>query len=107
MLEDQGVDLETLKVFAFHLHVEVIRKNFPGRISPRPQACGARLVTVTNEPVRMPSTTSFVVSQAKHFFFSTSWKYQQISIWLKTLYPKGYAAKYRYQKGLDVYALAK
>ena len=29
-------------------------------------------LTVTNEPVPRPSTASFVFSQAKHFFFSTS-----------------------------------
>ena len=88
-------------------HCRLLKKNFPGRISPQPLECGARLVTVTNDPVPRPSTASFAVSQAKHFLFSTSWKYQRVPIWLKTLNPKGYAAKYRYRKGLDVYALAK
>ena len=62
---------------------------------------------MTNEPVPRPSTTFFAFSWAKHFFFSTSWKYRRVPIWLKTLNPKRYAAKYRYRKGLDVYALAK
>ena len=62
---------------------------------------------VTNEPVPRTSTTTFAFSQAKHFFFSTSWKYRRIPIWLKTLNPKGYAAKYLYRKDLDVYALVK
>ena len=66
-----------------------------------------RLVTVTNGLVPRPSATSLAVSQAKQFLFSTSWKYQRVPIWLKTLNLKGYTAKYRYRKGLDVYALAK
>ena len=87
--------------------LQVIRKNLPGRISPQPQECGVTLVTVMNEPVFRPSTFFFAFSWAKHFFFSTSWKYRRVPIWLKTLNPKRYAAKYRYRKGLDVYALAK
>ena len=104
-----GQCLEALKVFSLRLLVasNPADYNCPGRISPQPQECGARLVTVTNEPVPRPSSTSFAVSKAKHFLFSTSWKYQRVPIWLKTLNPKGYAAKYRYRKGLDVYALAK
>ena len=85
----------------------LLDKEFPGRISPQPQECGVTLVTVTNEPVPRPSTTFFAFSWAKHFFFSTSWKYRRVPIWLKTLNPKRYAAKYRYRKDLDVYALAK
>ena len=42
---------------------------------PCKHKCGARLVTMTNEPVPRPSTTSVVVSQAKIFLFSTSWKF--------------------------------
>ena len=42
------------------------------------------------------------IFSGKIFFFSTSWKYWRLPIWLKTLNPKGYAAKYRYQKSLDV-----
>ena len=87
--------------------LQVIGKNFPGRISPQSQGGGARLVTVTNEPVSRPSSTSFAVSEPKHFLFSTSWKYQRVPTWLKTLNPTEYASKYRYRKGLDVYALAK
>ena len=45
---------------------------------------------------------TFAFSQAKHFFFSTSWKYRPLPIWLKTWNLKGYAAKYRYRKDLDV-----
>ena len=73
--------------------LQAIRKILPGRLSPQPQQCGARLVTVTNEAVPRSSTTSFVFSQIKHFLFSTSWKYQRVPIWLKTLNPKGYAEK--------------
>ena len=62
---------------------------------------------MTNEPVPRPSTTFFAFSWAKHFFFSTSWKYRRVSIWLKTLNLKRYPAKYQVQKGFDVYALAK
>ena len=106
-----SIYLRTLKVFLLRLHVASspagYRKNFPGRILLQPQECGVRLVTVTNEPVPRPSTTFFAFSRAKHFFFSTSWKYRRVPIWLKTLNPKRYAAKYRYRKGLDVYALAK
>ena len=85
--------------------LQIIRTNFPGRISPQTQDCGSRLVTVTNKPVPRSSITSFAFSQAKHCFFSTTWKYWQLPIWLKTLNPKGYAAKYRYRKGLGEYAL--
>ena len=61
-----------------------------------------------NEPVPRPSTTYFAFSRAKHFFFSTSGKYRRLPLWLETFNPnKGYAAKYRYRKGLDVYALVK
>ena len=87
--------------------LQVIRKNFPRRISPQPQECAARLVTVTNEPVPRPSTIFFAFSRAKQFFFSTSWEYRRVPIWLKTLNPKWYATKYRYRKGFDVYVLAK
>ena len=87
--------------------LEVIRKNLPGKIFPQPQEFGARLVTVTNEPVLRPSSTYFAFSQAKHFFFSTSWEYRGLPIWLKTLNPKGYAEKYWSRKGLDVYLLVK
>ena len=76
-----------------------MRKNFTGRVYPQPKECGARLVMVTNEPVPRPLATSFALSQAKYFFFSISWKYRRVPIWLKTFNPKGYAAKYRYQKG--------
>ena len=54
---------------------------------------------VTNEPVPRPLATSFALSETKYFFFSISWKYRRVPIWLKTFNPKGYAAKYRYQKG--------
>ena len=99
--------LKTLNVFSLGFYtwrhtLQVIRKNFPGTISPQPQECWARLVTVTNEPFRRPSTSSFTFSQAKKFFFSTSWKCQRLPIWLKTLNPKGYAGKYWYRKSLDV-----
>ena len=52
------------------------------------------------------------IFRGKTCFFSTSWKYQRLPIWLKTLNPKGYAAKYQHRKSLDVvrypkYALAK
>ena len=87
--------------------LQVIRKNFPGRIFPQQQEFGARLIAVTNEPVPRLLSTPLAVSQANHFLFSTSWKYQRVPTWLKTLNPKRYAAKYRYQKGLDVCALAK
>ena len=43
---------------------------------------------VTNEPVPRPSTTFLASSQAKHFFFSTNWKYRRLPIWLKILNPK-------------------
>ena len=86
------------KIFSLHLRValnpQVIRKTFPGRISSQPKECGVTLVTVTNEPVPRPSATFF----AKHFFFSTSWKHRRVPIWLKTLNPKRYAAKYWYRK---------
>ena len=59
----------------------------------------AKLVTVTNQLFPRPLTTSFEFSQEKHFFFSTSLKYQQLSVWLKTLNLKRYASKYKYQKG--------
>ena len=49
----------------------------------RTQECGARLIMVTHQPVQKPSTISFAFSQAKHFFFLTSWKYQRSPIWLK------------------------
>ena len=85
--------LETLKVCselasnpAGYFH----RKTFP-----QPQECGARLITVRNQPVPRPSTIFFACSQANHFFFSTSWKYWRFLARLKTL-------KYRYRKGLDV-----
>ena len=68
--------------------LQVIRKNFQGRISLQPQECGVTLVTVTNEPVPRSSTTFSAFSWGKHFFFSTSWKYQRVPIWLKTLNPK-------------------
>ena len=42
----------------------LLKKNFP-----QPQERGARLVTVTNEPVSSPSTTSFAFSQVKNVFF--------------------------------------
>ena len=48
------------------------REIFPVTTRNWPQEYGARLVTVTNEPVPRPSTTSFAFSMAKHFFFSTS-----------------------------------
>ena len=47
------------------------------------------------------------IFSGKTFFFLTSWKYKRVPIWLKTLNPEEYAAKYWYWKGLDVYALAK
>ena len=37
-----------------------------------------------NQPVPRASTTFFAFSHAKHFFFLTSWKYQQLPI-LKSL----------------------
>ena len=43
---------------------------------------------VTNEPVPRPSTTFLASSQAKHFFFSTNWKYRRLPIWLKILNPE-------------------
>ena len=52
--------------------LQVIRKNVPGRIFPKPQEFEARLVTVTKEIVPRPSATSFAFSQAKHFFFNCS-----------------------------------
>ena len=63
---------KTLKVFSlgfcrWRQTLQVIRNKFRGRISPQPQECGARLITVMNEPVPRPSTTSFAFSQAKHF----------------------------------------
>ena len=99
--------LKTLNVFSLGFYtlrqtLQVIRKTFSGRISPQPQECGARLITVTNEPVPRPSTISFAFSQAENFSFSASRKYQRLPIWLKTLNPKGYAAKYQYRKSLDV-----
>ena len=60
--------------------LQVIRENFPGRISPQPQEYEVRLVTVTHEPFPKPSTTFFAFSQEKHFFFSTSWKYWRLPI---------------------------
>ena len=87
--------------------LQVIRKNFPGRISSQPQECGVTLVTVTNEPVPRPSTLYLHFLGQNIFFFPTSWKYRGVPIWFKNLNPKRYAAKYRYRKGLDVYALAK
>ena len=71
------------------------RKNFSARIFPQPQKCGARLITLANQPVQKPSTTSIACSQANHLFFSTIWKYWRLPTWLKTL-------KYRYWKCLDV-----
>ena len=59
----------------------------------------AKLVTVTNQLFPRSLTTSFEFSQEKHFFFSTSLKYEQLSVWLKTLNLKRYASKYKYQKG--------
>ena len=52
--------------------LQIIRKNFPERISPQPQERGAILVTVTKKPVPRPSTTSFAFSEANLFFFSAS-----------------------------------
>ena len=75
----------------------IIKKHFSTKISAWPQECGARLVTVVNQPIRRPSTASFEFSQAKQFFFSTSWKYRRLPIWLKTLNSKGYAARYWYR----------
>ena len=53
----------------WHQTLQVIRKYFQGRISLQPQECGARLVTVTNEPVPMPSTTSYIFSRKTFFSF--------------------------------------
>ena len=99
------MQLKLLKVFLLGFYtwcktLQVIIKNFPGRISQ--QEFLARLVTLTNEPVTTPSTTSFAFSQAKYFFASTNWKYGWSPIWLKTLNRKGYAVEYWYQKSLDV-----
>ena len=99
------MQLKILKVFLLSFYtwrktLQVTIKNFPGRISQ--QECLVRLVTVKNEPVTRPSTTSFAFSQAKYFFVSTNWKYGRSPIWLKTLNWKGYAAEYWYQKSLNV-----
>ena len=71
--------LETRKVFSLHLHVVSnpvgYLKYYSWRISSQPQECGVRLVTVTNELVLRPLTNFFPFSPAKHFSFSTSWKY--------------------------------
>ena len=95
-----SIDLETLKVFSLCLHVASNPADYQEKVSqkifPQPQECGARLVAAMNEPVPRPSATFFAFSQAKHFFFLTSWKYQQVPIWLKTLNPEEYAAKYWY-----------
>ena len=68
-----GQYLEALKVFSLRLYTRgvkpsIIIKNFPARIFPQPQECGARLVTVTKKSVPRSSATSFAFSQAKHFF---------------------------------------
>ena len=59
---------------------KISQKNFL-----QPQECGVTSVTVTDEPVPRPSTTFFVFSWAKHFFFPISSKYQRVPIWLKFL----------------------
>ena len=103
--------LRTLKIFSLRLHLALspagYRKKFRRRIFSQPQECWVRLVTVTNEPVPRRSTTLFPFSRAKHFFFSTSWKFWLVPIWLKTLNPKRHAAIYRYWKDLDMNTLAK
>ena len=103
--------LKILKVFSLGFYtgrqtLQVISKILSGRISPQPQQCEARLVTVTNEPVPRTSTTSFAFSQTKHCF-STSRKYRRLPTWLKTLNPKGRAAKYWYRKSLDVVSIVR
>ena len=84
------------------LHVASNTAGYYRRVSLQPQECRARLVSMTNQPVPRPSTTSVAFSQGKLFFFSTSWKYWRLPIWLKTLNPIGYTAKYRYRKSLDL-----
>ena len=95
-----GQYLETLKIFSLRLHAashSAWLEKFSCKSFPQ-QKCGAKLVTVTNQSVPRPPTTSFVFSQAKYF-------YRWLLIWLKTLNPKGYAAKCRYRKCLDVICL--
>ena len=46
----------------------IVRKKISARIFEQPQECGARLVTVTNQPVLRPSTISFVFSLFSFFF---------------------------------------
>ena len=78
-------------------------RNYPPPPRPLlPWGCRAELVTMTNQPIPRRWTTSFAFFQAKHFFFSSSWEYWWLPIWWKTLNPKGFPAKYRYQGGLDV-----
>ena len=74
MLANRPRDTKSF-AYMWHQTLQIIRTNFPGRISPQTQDCGSRLVTVTNKPVPRSSITSFAFSQAKHCFFSTSWKY--------------------------------
>ena len=68
-----GRYLETLKVCSLGLQVASNTGSyFRGRISLQSQECGARFITVKNQPVPIPSTISFACSQANHFLFSTS-----------------------------------
>ena len=50
-----------LKVFPLCLSVmsNPARKNFPVKVFAQPQECGARLLTVTNQPVSRRSTNFF------------------------------------------------
>ena len=69
-----------------------VEKNFPVRISPYKNA------EQDDESTSRKTTPSVLYSHAKYFFFSTIWKYRRLLIWLKTLNPKRYAAKYPYRK---------
>ena len=109
----QPIYLGTLKVFSLRLHVAGVKlcKLLEKIFSPKNFPATTRVwsnISYGNEWTSSQTFNSlFAFSWTKHFFFSTSWKYRGVPIWFKNLNPKRYAAKYRYRKGLDVYALAK
>ena len=100
--------LKTLKVFSVCLHVAshpALLEKFPTRIVPYKSVEQNQSLRQINQfPDQQRLSLLF---QPKYFFFSTSWKYQWLPIWLRTLNPKRYTARYWYWKGDDMVCTCK
>ena len=69
--------LSPLKRGIIPLHSKIFRQEF-SRMNFLPQKRGAKLVTVTNQPVSIPPSTSYAYSQTERFFSSTIWNYRRL-----------------------------